>query len=139
MHHTAAEILDNANIKPTPNRILVTRSLLAAESPLSLLELEKDLQTLDRSSISRVLALLLEHGAVHAMEDGRGITKYEICHGEHHCSVSDMHAHFYCERCNRVFCFEDINAPEIKIPDAFQVRSVNFMIKGICPDCSQAQ
>lgn len=139
MHHTAAEILDNANIKPTPNRILVTRSLLAAESPLSLLELEKDLQTLDRSSISRVLALLLEHGAVHAMEDGRGITKYEICHGEHHCSVSDMHAHFYCERCNRVFCFEDINAPEINIPDAFQVRSVNFMIKGICPDCSQAQ
>ncbi|MBD5118092.1 MAG: transcriptional repressor [Clostridiales bacterium] len=135
MHHTAAEILDNANIKPTPNRILVTRSLLAAESPLSLLELEKDLQTLDRSSISRVLALLLEHGAVHAMEDGRGITKYEICHGEHHCSVSDMHAHFYCERCNRVFCFEDINAPEINIPDAFQVRSVNFMIKGICPDC----
>ena len=139
MHHTAAEILDNANIKPTPNRILVTRSLLAAESPLSLLELEKDLQTLDRSSISRVLALLLEHGAVHAMEDGRGITKYEICHGEHHCSVSDMHAHFYCERCNRVFCFEDINAPEINIPDAFQVRSVNFMIKGICPDCRQAQ
>ena len=139
MHHTAAEILDNANIKPTPNRILVIRSLLAAESPLSLLELEKDLQTLDRSSISRVLALLLEHGAVHAMEDGRGITKYEICHGEHHCSVSDMHAHFYCERCNRVFCFEDINAPEINIPDAFQVRSVNFMIKGICPDCSQAQ
>ena len=139
MHHTAAEILDNANIKPTPNRILVTRSLLAAESPLSLLELEKDLQTLDRSSISRVLALLLEHGAVHAMEDGRGITKYEICHGEHHCSVSDMHAHFYCERCNRVFCFEDINAPDINIPDAFQVRSVNFMIKGICPDCRQAQ
>ena len=139
MHHTAAEILDNANIKPTPNRILVIRSLLAAESPLSLLELEKDLQTLDRSSISRVLALLLEHGAVHAMEDGRGITKYEICHGEHHCSVSDMHAHFYCERCNRVFCFEDINAPEINIPDAFQVRSVNFMIKGICPDCRQAQ
>ena len=139
MHHTAAEILENADIKPTPNRILVIRSLLAAESPLSLLELEKDLQTLDRSSISRVLALLLEHGAVHAMEDGRGITKYEICHSDHHCSVSDMHAHFYCEKCNRVFCFEDINAPEINIPDAFQVRSVNFMIKGICPDCRQLQ
>ena len=50
-----------------------------------------------------------------------------------------MHAHFYCEKCNRVFCFEDINAPEINIPDAFQVRSVNFMIKGICPDCRQPQ
>lgn len=139
MNHTATEILDNADIKPTPNRILVTRSLLAAESPLSLLELEKDLQTLDRSSISRVLALLLEHGAVHAMEDGRGITKYEICHSDHHCSVSDMHPHFYCEKCNRVFCFEDINAPEINIPDTFQVRSVNFMIKGICPDCRETQ
>ncbi len=139
MHHTAAEILENADIKPTPNRILVARALLAAQSPRSLLELEKDLQTLDRSSISRVLALLLEHGAVHAMEDGRGITKYEICHSDRHCSVADMHPHFYCEKCNRVFCFEDINAPEINIPDEFLVRSVNFMFKGICPDCRKAQ
>lgn len=138
MYTSPAEVLDNAEIKPTPNRILVIRSLLAAESPLSLVELEKDLQTLDRSSISRVLALLLEHGAVHAMEDGRGVTKYEICHSHNHCSISDMHAHFYCEKCNRVYCFEDINAPHIDIPDAFLVTSVNFMLKGLCPDCRSA-
>ena len=135
MHNSPDEVLNNAGIKPTPNRILVIRSLLAAESPLSLVELEKDLKTLDRSSISRVLALLLEHGAVHAMEDGKGITKYEICHCAHHCSAADMHVHFYCEKCEKVFCFEDINAPCIKLPDEFLVSSVNYMLKGICPDC----
>lgn len=138
MHTSADDVLNNAGIKPTPNRILVIRALLAAESPLSLVELEKDLQTLDRSSISRVLALLLEHGAVHAMEDGKGITKYEICHCDNHCSAADMHVHFYCEKCEKVFCFEDISAPCIKLPDEFLVSSVNYMLKGICPDCRKS-
>lgn len=133
---SAAEtLLQKADIKPTANRLLVMRALLAAERPMSLIELETHLETLDRSSISRVLALLLQHDVVHSFEDGRGVAKYEICHGESHCSIADMHAHFYCEKCNRVFCFEDISAPHINIPPDFQIRSLNYMLKGLCPSC----
>lgn len=133
----AEKILEKAAIKPTVNRLLVLRTILSSEMPMSLVELETELETLDRSSISRVLSLLLDRDVVHVFEDGRGVAKYEICHGESHCTIDDMHAHFYCEKCERVYCFEEISAPHISLPPEFQVRSVNYMLKGICPECAR--
>ena len=130
------EILNKGGVKPTANRVLVLRQLIGASHPMSLIELETALETMERSSVLRVLNLFLEKDIVHGFEDGRGVTKYEICHGESHCSLDDMHAHFYCEKCNRVYCFEDITASRINIPEAFEIHSVNYMLKGICPDCS---
>ena len=129
------ELLERHGIRPTANRLLVLRALLAAARPMSLIELETELETLERSSVSRVLSLLLESDVIHSFEDGRGVSKYEICHGDSHCSIDDMHAHFFCEKCERTFCFEDIAAPHINIPTEFKIRSVNYMLKGLCPDC----
>lgn len=138
MKKDAIQILENAGTKVTPNRILVVKELLASESPKSLIELEIKIGTMDRSSILRVLNVLTESGIVHIMEDGRGISKYEICQNEGHCSVGDMHAHFYCEKCKRMFCLDDITAPKINISGSFIVKSVNFMIKGICSECNNS-
>lgn len=135
MNSDPIKILERAGIKPTSNRVLVLKALLSSDFPLGLIELETELETLERSSISRVLSLFLEHNILHVVEDGRGIAKYEICNGDDHCSINDMHAHFYCERCNKLFCFEDVRAPHINIPKNFCVRSVNYMLKGLCPDC----
>lgn len=103
------------------------------------MELDLMLGTLDKSSIFRVLTLLFEHGLVHAVEDGRGIVRYEFCtsksNGHSHDSHSDLHAHFYCEECNRVFCFEKIPTPAVDVPEGFNIHSINFMIKGLCPEC----
>lgn len=132
-----AQILSQAGIRPTSNRILVMRELLNSRCPMSLMDLETAIDTLDKSSVFRVLTLLLEQGVVHGVEDGRGITRYEICRGDHHRhgADDDLHAHFYCEKCNRVFCFPQINTPAVDMPEGFSVNSINFMIKGICPDC----
>lgn len=134
-HHNPEELLEVAGIRPTVNRILVARELLAAENPLSMMELEEQLETLEKSSIFRVLTLLLEHGLVHAIEDGRGIVKYEICHGDGSCSPADMHPHFYCEKCKNVYCFEHLSIPEVALPEGYSLKSINFMMKGICPKC----
>lgn len=136
-HHNAEEMLEKGGIKATSNRLLVLRSLIESDHPLSLIEIETKIETMERSSVLRVLNILLENDVVHAFEDGRGVSKYEICHGETHCSINDMHAHFYCEKCDRVFCFEDISAPHINIPPDFRIRSVNYMLKGLCPDCAK--
>lgn len=136
-HHNAEEMLEKVGIKATSNRLLVLRSLIESDHPLSLIEIETKIETMERSSVLRVLNILLENDVVHAFEDGRGVSKYEICHGETHCSINDMHAHFYCEKCDRVFCFEDISAPHINIPPDFRIRSVNYMLKGLCPDCAK--
>lgn len=132
------QALENAGIKATSNRILVFRNLMDATSPMSLVELETSLETLDRSSIQRVLTLLSGHGLVHVMEDGRGVAKYEVCHSDdNHHEHDDHHAHFYCEKCLRVFCLEDVRVPHILVPPGYEVTGVNFMLKGFCPDCSR--
>lgn len=136
MLKTPESILQHSDVKPTSNRILVMKILMEAKSPMSLIEIEEELQTLERSSISRVLSLLAKNGVIHIMEDGRGVSKYEVCHGEDHCSIKDMHVHFYCEKCDRVFCFDEISAPSVKLPRGFTLKSVNYMLKGVCPECS---
>lgn len=132
---TPTEILQHCGVKPTANRLLVVKALQQNSTPQSLIELETYLETLERSSISRVLLLLLEHGAVHAMQDGRGVTKYELCSSHNHCSTDDMHVHFFCEKCNKVICFQDLSIPTIQTPKGYIVNSVNYMLKGICPEC----
>lgn len=136
MNLDPVHILEHAGVKPTSNRLLVLKTLLSTKFPLSLIEIETMLQTLERSSILRVLTLLHEHDIIHSLEDGRGVVRYEVCHGEDYCSVDDMHPHFFCEKCGRVFCFEDISIPVLPIDNSFIVSSVNFMLKGLCPSCS---
>lgn len=130
-------LLTGAGVKPTSNRIIVLRELVGAAGPVSLAELESAIETLDKSSVFRVLTLLLEHHVIHAVEDGRGIVKYELCHGENGCSFDDMHVHFYCEGCHKVYCLEDVPVPRVPLPDGFRVDSVNYMLKGVCKDCQR--
>ncbi len=132
---TLEETLTEAGVKPTSNRIIVFRELLKSPRPLSLGELDTAIETLTKSSILRVLTLLIEHHLIHTVEDGRGIVKYELCHGGANCTDNDMHVHFYCEECREVYCFEDIPVPQIALPEEFHIHSVNYMLKGVCPSC----
>lgn len=133
------KILLSKGVKPTSNRILVVRELLRASHPISLADLELALDTLDKSSIFRVLELLAGKDVIHSIEDGSRSVKYEICHSESHHSITDQHVHFYCEICKETFCMEDIAIPSIAVPSGFEVRSVNFMLKGICQECARRQ
>lgn len=130
-------ILLSRGIKPTPNRILVIRELLKATHPISLGDLEILLGfSMDKASIFRALELFSEKELTHVIEDGSRSLKYELCHSDGHHSVSDQHAHFYCEKCGTVTCLDDVKLPSVDISGAYKVKSINFMLKGICPDCS---
>ena len=63
--------LEAKGIKPTSNRILVMKTLVNEQNPLSLKDLEQKMVSMDKSSIFRTLTLFLEHDAVHAFEDGK--------------------------------------------------------------------
>lgn len=132
------EKLIHKGIRPTAARILILQKLSELTSPVSLLELEGALVTLDKSTISRSLAVLLEHHAIHAFEDGSGSTKYEICKSESdECPVADRHIHFYCELCQQTECIETIKIPVIRLPEGYEMNSVNYTVKGICPACNK--
>lgn len=131
-------ILEKKGVKPTSNRIIVIKALIAAAGPVSLAELDEIIGTMDRSSIFRVLTLFAANHVVHALEDGSGTLRYEMCDGEDECTIDDMHTHFYCERCHRTYCFKSIHIPAIEMPEGFTMHSINYMVKGICPRCAES-
>ena len=116
-------------------RLLVFQELERTRRPLSLRDLEDRMPTAERSTIFRTLTLLLQHHAIHAIEDGSGSLRYELCESDDHHTLDDQHIHFYCEQCHRTFCFRDNKIPRVSLPEGFQMASINYMIKGLCPEC----
>lgn len=127
--------LESRKIKPTANRILVLRTLAHSNHPVSIADLEDKIVTLDKSSIFRALTLFLEHDLVHAIEDGSGSLKYEMCLGEHKHSLHDQHVHFYCEVCNKTYCIDNVPVPIVDLPDGFLPHTINYIVKGVCAKC----
>lgn len=134
---TCEKILAKKGVRCTPNRLLVLQALLQSECALSLTELDEILHTIDRSSIFRTLTTLARHDVLHSIEDGEGIMKYEACSNPDDCSIDDMHIHFYCRSCHRTFCFPSEKIPAVTYPSGFVTDSVNYMAKGLCPECSR--
>ena len=135
---TSGEIetwLVHKGVKPTANRILVYKTLLGADCPLTLSDIEAMQLQMDKSSIFRVLTLFHEHDVVHSFEDGRGVLNYELCHSDGICSRGDSHVHFYCESCRRSFCLDSVHVGDIPLPEGFHAHSFSFVVKGECPDC----
>ena len=128
--------LEKKNVRPTAIRLLVVDAILSARRAVSLSDLEIILDTVDKSSIFRTLELFVKHHVVHAIDDGSGSIKYEICEGEEECTLDDMHIHFYCTVCHKTFCFKTIRIPFVQIPEGFTVDSANYTLKGVCKDCT---
>ncbi len=126
-------------VRLSPVRLLVFRTLWTACAPMSSFEVEKALETVDRSSVSRSISLFLEAGLIHAIADGTGSVKYEVCHSDGDDADSDEHVHFRCERCGRTICLPDVPVPEVKLPGGFIGRQRNFVITGLCDKCSDKE
>lgn len=134
--NTYLDLLSQREIQPTAIRLLVLQAMMQANRPMSLLDLEQILDTVDKSSIFRTLTLFLSHHLIHCIDDGTGSFKYAVCAPECSCSVKDLHTHFHCERCNRTFCFKNIPTPVVKLPAGFTLNSINYVLKGLCPECA---
>ena len=130
------ELLESPGVKPTANRIVIARALAAAGRPMSMTELETELETIDKSNVFRTLQAFREAHLVHVLDDSGDGVRYELCHSHHEDEDDDLHVHFYCEKCRRTYCLEDIPVPSVAVPDGYDVHSVSYLIKGICPSCS---
>ena len=126
MHH---------GVKPTANRILIANAFVSEHRPLSMTEIETQLESVDKSVISRTLTLFRERHLVHVLPDGGDGVRYELCHSCSDDHDDDAHIHFYCSRCGKTFCLEDIPIPQVSLPEGYQAESVNYMVTGLCPDC----
>lgn len=129
-------LLTEHGVKPTSNRILIIKALATAGRPMSLSELERNILTIDKSSVFRALTIFREHHLLHVIEDSGDGVRYELCNGhDDEDGDSDVHAHFYCERCHRTFCIDNVPVPPVPLPAGYRQTSVNYIMKGLCPEC----
>lgn len=131
--------LKHRGIRPTATRLLILRNMMRGDEAVSLRDMERYLPTVDKSTISRTLSLFLLNRLVHVIDDGSGSLKYAVCSDDCDCSVEDEHTHFYCTSCHRTFCLKHIAVPVVDLPPGFTLSSINYVLKGLCPECAEAE
>lgn len=93
-------VLLEHGVKATSNRIVVLKELALSPRPLTLTELEMKILSIDKSGIFRTLMLFKAHHLAHAIEDGSGSMRYELCHS---------HATMWTTTCTSTFSVNVVN------------------------------
>ena len=135
MNETPDNLLNNRNIKPTAMRELVLKVLTEQTTAISLADLEHKFQKADKVTLYRTLKTFEENKLIHSIDDGTGSVKYALCTESCQCSPQDLHVHFYCTKCQRTYCLNEIPVPSIKLPAHFSLESITMVVKGICSNC----
>ena len=130
------QILQDRNIHPTANRILVLRYLMETDKAVSLKSLESYFTHSDRSALFRTLKTFEAQKLVHSIDDGSGMTKYALCLENCQCEPQDQHFHFHCVTCKETFCLTRQHVPSIQLPANFTLQQANLVLKGVCANCN---
>ena len=129
------EKLYRRHIRPTAMRELVLKVLTDQTTAISLSELEHKFDKADRVTLYRTLKTFEENKLIHSIDDGTGSVKYALCIDSCMCDPGDLHVHFKCIECNKIYCLNDIPVPGVKLPVGFKLESINMVVKGVCSNC----
>ena len=129
--------LQAKNIKPTAMRELVLKVLTEEKTAISLPELESKFEKAEKTTLYRTLKTFEKHKLIHSIDDGSGTVRYALCSDSCVCDPEDLHVHFFCTKCKKTYCLNDIPVPTINLPVGFTLENVNMVVKGICSNCSK--
>jgi Fur family ferric uptake transcriptional regulator len=131
-------LLENHQLKKTGPRLRVLSMLAAKNVATSQPDLESVIGDVDRVTLYRILNTFEEKGIIHKIFDLNGTANYALCSSDceenHH---HDEHLHFNCTSCNNVFCLDNLELPELKLPAGFKLTALNFNATGLCPKCNK--
>ena len=136
MNEEIESLLKEKGISPTAMRILVLEFLRKQVAAISLQDLEKNFHHSDRTTLYRTLKTFEEKGLIHSINDGTESTKYALCaaacrSGNHF----DLHLHFFCYSCKQTYCLPKHKVPQVKVPEGYDLKELNLIAKGKCPQC----
>ncbi len=137
MKEKIQKLLSDKKLKNTETRARVLEAFLLTKHALSNQDLENNFEYVDRVTLYRTLKTFEEKGIIHQALDGTDKNKYALC-SENCSSVMhhDSHAHFTCSVCASTICLDDVQIPELKIPQGFSLESTNVILNGICNACT---
>jgi Fur family ferric uptake transcriptional regulator len=131
----AEELIKKTQSRVTTARVRVLAFLLQQSRSFTHHEIEHKLgnkDPIDSVTLYRVLEWLVERELIHKIAGDDQVWRFSA--GSAH--ASHEHAHFQCSKCTTVTCFNEIKLPRnISLPAGFSGQEVNFLIKGLCPQC----
>lgn len=89
----------------------------------------------NRTTVYRNLSTLAEKGILQRIMSGDSV-KYKF-HDHLDKRNNKDHIHFECIKCHKVYCMEDLIVKDYKLPGGFQKKENQFLIIGVCKNCSQ--
>lgn len=133
----AHKILSNSGLRHTKPRIEILDLFTARDYAISQGDIEKLLaEKVDRVTIYRTLSTFEEKGIIHEVVDGSSQSKFALCAAS--CTDhkhTDSHVHFKCENCEKTYCLEDIETPNVSVPFGFTVNNSAYLLQGVCNNC----
>lgn len=102
-----------------------------AQSVTALVEGLKE--TMNKSTVYRILERLEEDGVVHSFNDTEGLKWYARCTGCNGKGHHDVHPHFKCTHCGGMECLPiDVQIPSLQ---RYTIESSEIILLGECPNC----
>ena len=132
------KLLKRFGLRRTPTRSRILELYLDKDYALAHRDIENTLRVeFDRVTIYRTLHTFEDKGLIHKVYDGNSAVKYALCGAEcsevHH---EHNHVHFTCNNCEKTFCLEESNVPQIKLPPNFKTDNIYLFAKGLCDNCN---
>jgi Fur family transcriptional regulator, ferric uptake regulator len=137
LHSSLAELLAEARVRPTRQRLLVLEALAAEPHDATAQELHARLRNrgerVGLATVYRTLSLLTQRDVVDELSHQAGESCYRLCSPGHH-------HHLVCTHCHRVEELEDCAIDDwvasVSMARGFRPMSHALEVSGVCADCS---
>lgn len=134
------DLLKSYGLKITPVRLQVLSVLLDSNIALSHADITESLgdSTIDKVTLYRTLNIFEKTGLIHkvANEERNWLYALHLADAEHD---EHQHAHFICDACEKIFCFDMDYAFNEQINDlaeGFIIKQKEVRLHGLCPTCN---
>ena len=130
------EMLKNAGLYYTENRVLILKVLFKSKKPLSEKKIaaQSGERHFDKVTIYRTLESLVKAGLVHKAFINKRAWHFELAH---RCTERQCHPHFTCTNCGSTHCLTDISLPMATTHHkGFIINRQQVHLEGLCPHCS---
>jgi Fur family ferric uptake transcriptional regulator len=129
-------LLEDANVRPTRQRMTVVAELMRESNDVTAQELHARLrkrgEPLGLATVYRTLGQLVDAGVVDALDHHHGAVCYRLCGADHH-------HHFVCSKCHSVVELGDCELEpwldRISSRHGFVATGHRLEVAGICTDC----
>lgn len=150
-------LLHQHQLRFTKCRTDIISFFLNASFALSAKDLEKNLPEYDRVTIYRTLNSFIEKNIIHPIPSDGGAALYGLSDNIRKCleqaqqntgeanSLHEVaeadhedHIHFSCHSCGKTLCLPEQIIPNVSLPQGYQIKEVEMVVKGYCQSCSHS-